>query len=179
MAASDSFTSLPRYVDETIDMQYSDLPRSTGLLVRRYTGENTPFIFKKTPVKLQGRFARLPLSTALKPTDMGRADEHKDVEFYTVPRFVYHIDEGASAALTNYYKEAIPGGSRVLDICSSWVSHYPGGEGFKGRMERVEGYGINPLELKANNQLTGWKNGDLNPTDKVREVSLCRYYKHK
>ncbi|GMH46628.1 hypothetical protein TrRE_jg10938 [Triparma retinervis] len=110
-------------------MQYSDLPRSTGLLVRRYSGEGTPFIFKKTPVPLQGRFARLPLSVALKPTDMGRADEHKDVEFYTVPRFVYHIDEGASSALTNYYKEAIPGGSRVLDICSSWVSHYPGGEG--------------------------------------------------
>lgn len=136
--------------------------------MRRYTGENTPFVFTKTVVKLPGRFSRyLALSDVLKPTDMGRSDEHKDVEFYTVPRFVYHIDEGAVSALTNYYKTVIPEGSDVLDICSSWVSHYPGGEGFKGRMGRVEGYGINPLELAANKQLKGWKNGDLNPTDPI------------
>ena len=38
---------------------------------------------------------------------------------------MYHIDEGAVRALTNYYKSEIKPGSAILDICSSWVSHYP------------------------------------------------------
>ena len=38
---------------------------------------------------------------------------------------MYHIDEGAVAALTRYYDAAVPDGAEVLDICSSWLSHYP------------------------------------------------------
>ena len=50
-------------------------------------------------------------------------------------------------ALTNYYKEAIAPGSSILDICSSWVSHYPAD--FPETMERISATGMNALELQA------------------------------
>ena len=59
------------------------------------------------------------------PQAFKRQDEDDDYSFYAMPRFCYHIDEGAVRAITNYYKQAIADGSSVLDICSSWVSHYP------------------------------------------------------
>ena len=54
------------------------------------------------------------------------------------------------AALTAYYKREIKPGSDVLDICSSWVSHYP--QNLK--LGRVAGTGMNERELRANTQLT-------------------------
>ena len=41
-------------------------------------------------------------------------------------------------------------GADVLDICSSWVSHYP--QNLK--LGRVAGTGMNERELRANTQLT-------------------------
>ena len=41
-------------------------------------------------------------------------------------------------------------GADVLDICSSWVSHYP--QDLK--LGRVAGTGMNERELRANTQLT-------------------------
>lgn len=38
---------------------------------------------------------------------------------------VYHIDDAAVAALTEYYGKHFKDGEDVLDICSSWVSHFP------------------------------------------------------
>ena len=62
-----------------------------------------------------------------------RYDESSDAVFYEGPRFVTHIDDGAIGALTAFYAEHLPpcGDQRpedtaVLDICSSWISHYPG-----------------------------------------------------
>jgi hypothetical protein len=46
----------------------------------------------------------------------------------------------------------------VLDICSSWVSHYP--EGFTAG--RVAGLGMNEPELARNPQLTEYTVHDLN-----------------
>jgi hypothetical protein len=46
-----------------------------------------------------------------------------DSWFYSVPKLVYHIDEPAVAALTQYYRNNIPPKSDILDICSSWVSY--------------------------------------------------------
>lgn len=68
-----------------------------------------------------------------------------------MPRLGYHIDEGAVRALTDYYKENIAPGSALLDICSSWVSHYPAT--FPETMSRISGTGMNALELEANEQL--------------------------
>ena len=36
-----------------------------------------------------------------------------DTTFYRFPKLVYHIDEGAVAALTRYYDAAVPGGAEV------------------------------------------------------------------
>ena len=33
-------------------------------------------------------------------------NEQDDGDFYSTPRLVYHIDEGAVRSLTNYYKES-------------------------------------------------------------------------
>ena len=56
-----------------------------------------------------------------------RLDESPDVEFYAVPRFVTHIDDGAIAAVTRLYRERLSAGAAVLDLMSSWVSHLPSG----------------------------------------------------
>jgi len=98
--------------------------------------------------------------------DFSRTDESSDVEFYTNPRFVFHIDEGAVRALTEYYARVLlpwQGRARVLDICSSWVSHYP--EGFRG--ERISGLGMNEEELKKNPILTDYVVRDLNEEPKL------------
>ena len=81
-----------------------------------------------------------------------------------MPRLCYHIDEGAVRALTNYYKLNIEKGSDILDICSSWVSHFP--EDFPSKMSRISGTGMNALELKQNQQLTDYepKNLNIDPT---------------
>ena len=49
-------------------------------------------------------------------------------------------------------------GADVLDICSSWVSHYPQNL----RLGRVAGTGMNERELRANTQLTEFTQRDLN-----------------
>jgi len=71
------------------------------------------------------------------------------------------VDPGAVAALTHYYATTIKPGSDILDICSSWVSHYP--EDFPKKMGKIVGTGMNALELQANKQFTGgFAASDLN-----------------
>lgn len=77
-----------------------------------------------------------------------------------MPRFCYHIDEGAVRGITNYYKNNIADGSSVLDICSSWVSHYP--SDFPQRMSRISATGMNALELEQNVQLSDFEPKNLN-----------------
>ncbi|KAL9067723.1 MAG: hypothetical protein Q9161_006715 [Pseudevernia consocians] len=59
------------------------------------------------------------------PNDFIRADESSDTDFYSTPRFVTHIDDHAISLLKKYYSENLPKKGRVLDLCSSWVSHFP------------------------------------------------------
>ena len=79
-----------------------------------------------------------------------RMDESPDEEFYLTPRFVPHIDQATIDALTEFYREFIPAGSRVLDLMSSWISHLPRDVTY----DRVAGLGMNERELAANPQLT-------------------------
>lgn len=91
-----------------------------------------------------------------------RYDEQVDTAFYSAPRLVYHIDEKAVGALTKHYSQVFPASGNkdvaILDICSSWVSHYP--EGYKAG--RVAGLGMNADELSRNPQLTEHAVQDLN-----------------
>ena len=95
--------------------------------------------------------------------DMQRMDESMDFNFYSQPRFVTHIDEGAIAAITQYYRESLAPGADVLDICSSWISHLPP----ELSLGRVAGLGMNARELEANKQLTEWTQADLNTSPKL------------
>ena len=90
--------------------------------------------------------------------DLQRLDESPDFNFYSTPRFVTHIDDGAIQAVTQYYRESLPEDADVLDICSSWVSHLPKDL----RLGRVTGLGMNARELEANPQLTEFVQRDLN-----------------
>jgi len=90
--------------------------------------------------------------------DFQRTDESDDDIFYSSPRLVYHIDDFAVTALTDYYKENFKDGEDVLDICSSWVSHYP--TNWKGG--NVVGLGMNEYELSNNKQLSSFDVKDLN-----------------
>lgn len=90
--------------------------------------------------------------------DFVRSDESDDSLFYDSPRLCYHIDDAAVSSLTEYYSGALENGDDVLDICSSWVSHYP--KDFKGG--NVVGLGMNEYELSENPQLTSFVVKDLN-----------------
>jgi len=170
-------TTTPRYLDEDVMLEYIDqngVSRSGRFLVRRFTGDSTPFKFPVTPIRLEEEW---PQEIPFDKDDFARLDENDDTEFYSFPRLVYHIDEGAVAALTQYYRRNIPSKSDILDICSSWVSHYP--VEFPGKMGRISGTGINAVELKANNQLNDWqvRNLNINPAlpydDNSFDVVTC------
>jgi len=96
--------------------------------------------------------------------DFRRQDESDDVEFYEQPRLVTHIDDKAIESLTNFYAENIRPGSDILDICSSWISHYP--KDFTEKMGRRSGLGMNEFELSKNKQLTDYVVANLNKDPK-------------
>ncbi|KAL8171296.1 hypothetical protein V2J09_023100 [Rumex salicifolius] len=102
-----------------------------------------------------------------KSEDFQRYDESPDTQFYDNPRFVTHIDDYAIAALTKYYSKVFPPsntpGISILDMCSSWVSHYP--RGYK--QEKIVGMGMNEEELKRNPVLTEYVVQDLNINPKL------------
>ena len=55
--------------------------------------------------------------------DFARMDETSDGIFYENSRLVYHIDDSAVTALTDYYRQVFGSFKKppdVLDICSSW-----------------------------------------------------------
>ena len=99
------------------------------------------------------------------PDDFKRLDEADDTQFYKYPRLVYHIDEGAVASLTHHYARTIKPGSDILDICSSWVSHYP--RDFPEKMQSIVGTGISAPELQCNDQLSKSVASDLNKSPKL------------
>lgn len=95
-----------------------------------------------------------------------RLDETDDAQFYTTSRFVLHVDDAAIAACKQFYTQTFQelAAERqqpldVLDLCSSWVSHFPA-DGV--RFGRVAGLGMNAEELAANRQLSEWVVRDLN-----------------
>ncbi|XP_047334759.1 uncharacterized protein LOC124938377 [Impatiens glandulifera] len=102
-----------------------------------------------------------------KDEDFQRFDESPDLSFYDAPRFVTHIDDAAIASLTRYYKEVLPPantpGIAILDMCSSWVSHYPS----RYKQDRIVGMGMNEEELKRNPVLTEYVVQDLNVSPKL------------
>jgi len=92
-----------------------------------------------------------------------KEDRGDDATFYAEPRLVTHIDDAAIAALTGFYREALPAGGVVLDLMSSWVSHLPPEIAYA----QVIGHGMNAVELAANPRFTRWFTQDLNRDPKL------------
>ena len=92
-----------------------------------------------------------------------KIDAEEDELFYEPPRLVCHIDDGAIAALTEFYRVALPAGGVLLDLMSSWVSHLPPEIGYA----EVIGHGMNATELGANPRLTRWFVQNLNRDTKL------------
>ena len=98
-----------------------------------------------------------------------RYDETPDTGFYDEPRFVTHIDDKAIEALTEYYAENSPPVDTkpaLLDLCSSWISHYPP-QYNAAEAGNVVGLGMNEAELARNSALTSYVVKDLNADPKL------------
>jgi len=96
-----------------------------------------------------GRYQRFPDGF------FSRMDEADDRQFYRSARLVTHIDDQAIAGVGRFYEHLEISG-RVLDLMSSWISH------FVEAPEHLTVLGMNADELAANPQATGAVVGDLN-----------------
>lgn len=84
-----------------------------------------------------------------------RTDPAPDRHFYSHPRLVTHIDQGAIDAAGAVYRSlAIEG--RVLDLMSSWISH------FDVAPNELLALGRNSAELSRNRSAVGGVVADLN-----------------
>lgn len=89
------------------------------------------------------------------PRFFERVDETPDAAFYAFDRLVTHIDVGAIASVSELYSELELTGD-VLDLCSSWISH------FDLPPARLVALGMNEAELAGNQAATEWMVKDLN-----------------
>ena len=96
-----------------------------------------------------------PDASIFPPHFFDRADETADERFYAADRLVTHIDMGAIAAVSALYRELELDGD-VLDLCSSWVSH------FDPPPARLVALGMNATELSANIAASSWVVRNLN-----------------
>mmetsp|Transcript_56102 Transcript_56102/g.125199 ORF Transcript_56102/g.125199 Transcript_56102/m.125199 type:complete len:320 (+) Transcript_56102:2-961(+) len=97
--------------------------------------------------------------------DFFRLDSSDDADFYAEPKLVKHLEDKTLAALTKFYSSVFPKDRpfNALDICSSWVSHYPPDP----KPARLAITGMNAEELKRNTQATDWSRQDLNSVPKL------------
>ena len=87
--------------------------------------------------------------TQFAPQHFQRMDEADDREFYQQPRKVVHIDDGAIAAAGRLFRALVPPDSVVLDLMSSWRSHWPA----QHPKARMVGLGLNREEMDDNPDL--------------------------
>jgi SAM-dependent methyltransferase len=130
-----------------------------------------------SPLRTVGEgLARMADGLGLPQGAFTRIDTQEDEVFYEAPRLVYHIDEGAVRALTEFYRAALPAGGVLLDLMSSWVSHLPPDVSYS----EVIGHGMNAAELAANPRLSRWFVQNLNrntrlplAADSVDAATVC------
>src|SRR6185295_2088301 len=99
----------------------------------------------------------------LSPLAFTSDDESPDDHFYSFPRKVVHIDDGAIAALGALYAEILPKDGRLLDLMSSWRSHLPEGSSTGA----VVGLGMNAEEMADNPQLASHVVHDVNRVSRL------------
>lgn len=94
----------------------------------------------------------------LRPNQRTKLDDTNDQEFYSMPRFVTHVDQGFIDQLTQLYRDRLKPNTRIFDMMSSWVSHLPEEMEFA----HVEGHGMNESELARNSRLNHYFVQNLN-----------------
>jgi SAM-dependent methyltransferase len=101
------------------------------------------------PAPVEDRYSKFPDGF------FKRMDENDDGAFYTDPRLVTHIDDGAIASVGEIYSD-LGLDARILDLMSSWISH------FRTPPESLVVAGRNGEELAANEAASGGVVVDLN-----------------
>ena len=99
-----------------------------------------------------------------------KLDESNDEEFYSEPKFVYHLDSNFRQYLSQVYKDEIDEYSTVLDLMSSWDSYLPK----ENKYQKVIGHGLNKKELERNNILDSFwvQNFNLNQDIRLENGSI-------
>ena len=99
-----------------------------------------------------------------------KLDESNDEEFYSEPKFVYHLDSNFRQYLSQVYKDEIDEYSTVLDLMSSWDSYLPK----ENKYKKVIGHGLNKKELERNNILDSFwvQNFNLNQDIRLENGSI-------
>jgi len=99
-----------------------------------------------------------------------KLDESNDEEFYSDPKFVYHLDANFRRCLSGIYKNEIAEYSTVLDLMSSWDSYLPKEKKYK----KIIGHGLNKQELKKNKSFDSYwiQNFNLNQTIPLESGSI-------
>ncbi|NUE01776.1 methyltransferase domain-containing protein [Halorubraceae archaeon YAN] len=93
----------------------------------------------------------------LSDVDRKKIDTDDDGQFYELPRFVTHADDGFTSRLTTVYESKLTPGDRVFDAMTSWISFLP-----DIQLEYVVGQGLNKAELEANDRLDEYFVQDFN-----------------
>ena len=99
----------------------------------------------------------------LRPEERTKLDDSDDSLFYSIPRFVTHVDQGFIQQLTQLYLDRLQPNSRILDLMSSHISHLPEEIEFA----HVEGHGMNQEELARNQRFNRYFTQDLNKNPKL------------
>ena len=99
-----------------------------------------------------------------------KLDESNDQEFYSDPKFVYHLDSNFRQYLTKIYENEIRNNSTILDLMSSWDSYLPK----EKKYQKVLGHGLNKKELEKNKSLDSFwiQNFNLNQEIPLKSDSI-------
>ena len=92
-----------------------------------------------------------------------KPDETNDSEFYSTPKFVYHLDANFRKNLSEIYQKEIRNNSSVLDLMSSWDSYLP----MNLKYKKVIGHGLNKEELERNIAFDDYWIQNLNINQKI------------
>jgi SAM-dependent methyltransferase len=98
-----------------------------------------------------------------RPEHFQRVDESPDPEFYGFPRKVVHIDDAAIEAIRQFFAETLPPNGVILDLLSSWRSHWPP----ELPKQRLVGLGLNAEEMADNPHLDEYVVHDVNANPRL------------
>jgi len=128
---------------------------------------STPSASRNVVVSITIGARRVTTTTAdFPPGFFDRVDDGDDAAFYAPPRLVTHIDNDAIAAVGALYEELGIAGD-VLDLMSSWVSH------FRAPPRHLRVLGMNAAELEANPVASERIVHDLNADPRIPLPDEC------